>query len=203
MRAMNPPAGEPVSAGDYDRFRLRNYLESLAGSDELEIREDAVDLADVGELLEGNPKAVWFRKAGPEGAELVGNVVASRGRLAKAFGVSQQELLPELLRRLDLGPELIDVTRAEAPVQQIVQTGSEIDLTALPIHLQHGLDGGLYISASIDYTVDSKTGWTNVGMRRLMVRGRDTTGIDAVSPSDLRAVYEAALKRGGNLPLSF
>jgi 2,5-furandicarboxylate decarboxylase 1 len=203
MRAMNPPAREPGTAIDYDRFRLRNYLESLAGSDELEIRDDAVDLADVGDALEGNPKAVWFRKVGPEGAELVGNVVASRGRLAKAFGVSQQELLPELLRRLDLAPELIDVSRDEAPVQQVVQTGAEIDLTALPIHLQHGLDGGLYISASIDYTVDNKTGWTNVGMRRLMVRGRDTTGIDAVSPSDLRAIYEAAVKRGENLPISF
>src|SRR2546427_6643949 len=44
------------------------------------------------------------------------------------------------------------------------------DLTALPVNLQHGMDGGPYISASIDFVVDPSNGWTNVGVRRLMLR---------------------------------
>ena len=71
-------------------------------------------------------------------------------------------------------------------------TGDDADLTALPVHLGHGADGGPYISSSIDFVVDPKTGWTNVGVRRLMLRGRRETGIDLVSPSDLRAIYEAS-----------
>ena len=40
---------------------------------------------------------------------------------------------------------------AEAPVHEVVLTGEDADLTTLPVHLQHGLDGAPYISASIDY----------------------------------------------------
>src|SRR5262249_28943726 len=39
-------------------------------------------------------------------------------------------------------------------------------------------------------------------LRRLMLRGRATTGVDLVAPSDLRAIYLAALKRGERLPVS-
>ena len=94
------------------------------------------------------------------------------------------------------------MTRAEAPVQQVVETDTA-DLTTLPVHLQHGLDGGPYISASIDYARDSSSGWTNVGIRRLMLRGRRETGVDLVSPSDLRALYEASASEGRPLPVSF
>src|SRR5260370_17686476 len=54
----------------------------------------------------------------------------------------------------------------------------------------------------MDFARDGATGWTNVGLRRLMLRGRATTGIDLVAPSDLRMIYLAALKRGERLPLS-
>jgi hypothetical protein len=64
---------------DFERFRLRRFLESL-GSDELQRVETPVALADVAAALEGNPKAVWFRRARPEGAELAGNVAGSRAR---------------------------------------------------------------------------------------------------------------------------
>ena len=54
--------------------------------------------------------------------------------------------------------------------------GDDADLTKLPVHLQHGYDGAPFISASIDYCVDRLTGLTNVGIRRLMLRGRRETG---------------------------
>ena len=72
-----------------------------------------------------------------------------------------------------------------APVQEVVLTGDDADLTKLPVHLQHGTDGGPYISAGIDYVIDPRNGLTNVGMRRLMLRGR--TG-DAASISSRRAI---------------
>ncbi len=188
---------------DTERFRLRSFIESLAGTDELEIHDAPIDLVDVAAMVDGNPKAVLFRNVGPEGAEIVASVTASRERLARAFGVPQSELRAEVSRRLRNEPVLVDVSREEAPVQQVVLTGDDADLTKLPVHLQHGYDGAPFISASIDYAVDKLTGLTNVGIRRLMLRGRRETGIDLHTPSDLKAIYEAAVARGERLPISF
>jgi 2,5-furandicarboxylate decarboxylase 1 len=185
------------------RFRLRTFLESLAGTDELEVREDNTELAAVAEILQENPKAVWLRSAGPEGQDLVGNVVASRTRLARAFGVEPREVAREMQRRLKGAPELVTLSRAEAPVQEVVLTGDDADLLKLPVHVQHAADGGPYISATIDYTVDPATGQTNAGMRRLMLRGPKEAGVDLNAPSDLRAIYMAASARGERLPVSF
>jgi len=190
------------SAVDCEAYRLRAFVEAL-GPEELEVVSEPVELADVAARLEGNPKAVLFEKVGPEGASLVGNVVGSRTRLARAFGVSADQLLPELLSRLRRKPQTVAVTRETAPVQEVVLTGADADLTALPVHLQHGLDGGPYLSASIDYVKDPRTGWTNVGVRRLMLRGRREAGVDLVAPSDLRAIYLAQAKRGEALPIAF
>jgi UbiD family decarboxylase len=130
-------------------------------------------------------------------------VAASRARIAQAFGVAPNALLTEVQRRLRNKTDVVEVTRAEAPAQEIVLTGSDADLTTLPVHLQHGADGAPYISASTDFVVDPKTGWTNIGVRRLMLRGRAEAGVDLNSPSDLRAIYEASAADGKPLPIAF
>src|SRR4029079_10085496 len=101
--------------------------------------------------------------AGSGGYALVGNALASRSRFAQAFGVKPQELLPEILRRVRLKPEIVEVGREEAPVQSVVATVECIELTKLPVHLQHGKDGALYISAGMDFCRDPATGTYNVG----------------------------------------
>src|SRR6202165_2844562 len=166
-----------TTAVDFDRYRLRRFVESL-GSDELETRLEATELGDIATALESNSRAVLFRAAGPEAQELVGNVNGSRSRLARAFGVAPAQLAAEIQRRLRRKPEIVEVSRADARVQQVVLTGQDADLTALPVHLQHGFDGGPYVSASIDYVIDPRSGWTNVGIRRLMLRGRRETGVE-------------------------
>jgi UbiD family decarboxylase len=191
------------AAIDFDRYRLRRFIDGLQGSDEIETRQQPVDLADIAAAVEGNPKAVHFRAVGPERQELVAGVMGSRARIACGFGVAPQDLLGEVQRRLRNKAQVVEISRAEAPVQQVVLTGKEADLTALPVHLQHGIDGGPYISSSIDYVVDPKSGWTNVGIRRLMLRGRREAGVDLVSPSDLRAIYETNAREGKPLPVSF
>jgi 2,5-furandicarboxylate decarboxylase 1 len=191
------------SQPDLDRFRLRTFLDSLrALENEIEVRKDPVRLADVAAILDSSPKAVLFEQAGGCGLPLVGNALGSRTRMAHAFGVAPRELLPEVLRRLRNKPEFVEVPREQAPVQQVVMTGDDIDLTKLPIHLQHALDGGLYISAAMDFAHDQAAGWTNVGLRRLMVRGRKETGIDLIAPSDLRTIFLASLADKKSLPLS-
>jgi 2,5-furandicarboxylate decarboxylase 1 len=190
------PTATPI---DFETFRLRTFVAGL-GTDELERRTGVTKLSAIAQALEANPKAVLFEEAG--GHPLVGNLMASRSRFARAFGVTPQKLLPEILRRLRLKPDIVEVSRDEAPVQQVVLTGADVDLTKLPVHLQHGKDGGPFVSAAMDFARDAATGWTNVGLRRLMLRGRATTGVDLVAPSDLRMIFLAALQRGERLPLS-
>src|SRR3984893_3527189 len=191
-----------AAAVDFDRFRLRRFVEELAAAGELETRSGVTRLAEIARAVEANPKAVLFETAGREGFPLGGNARGSRKRFAQAFGVSPPKLLPEILARLRGKPEFVEVGRAQAPVQEIVQTGAEVDLTKLPAHLQHGKDGGPYISAGMDFTLDRATGLTNVGLRRFMLRGLATTGGDLVAPSDLRNISLATLERGERLPLS-
>jgi UbiD family decarboxylase len=191
-----------ASGIDLDRFRLRRFIEELP-AEELEIRRGATDLADVAEALEGNARAVLFEVVGPDKQQLVGNVAGSRSRIARAFGVAPGELLREIQRRITNKPEIVEISRAEAPVQQVVLAGKDADLTSLPVHLQHGADGAPYISASTDFVVDPKTGFTNIGMRRLMLRGRRESGVDLNSPSDLRAIYEASAAAGKPMPVAF
>ena len=51
------------------------------------------------------------------------------------------------------GVQIVEVTGAQAPAQQVVLTGTDADLTDLPVHLGHGCDGGPYISSSIDFVL--------------------------------------------------
>jgi UbiD family decarboxylase len=85
----------------------------------------------------------------------------------------------------------------------VVLRGDDIDLTKLPFHLQHELDGAPYISSGIDYTVDPATGRTNVGCRRLMFRDKRTMRANLSQPSDLKKSYIACVERGETLPASF
>src|SRR5262245_49447659 len=112
---------EDAQAIDFDRFRLRRFVEAL-GPDQLERRSAPVDLADVAAVFEGNDKAVWFDAVGPERQELVGNVTGSRARIARAFGVAPDGLLAEIQRRLRGKPDIVEVSRREAPVQEVVLT---------------------------------------------------------------------------------
>src|SRR5580704_4558820 len=136
------------SGADCERFRLRGFVESLP-ADEIETRNAPIDLADVAAALEDNPRAVLLEAVGPERHAVVGNVTGSRARIARAFGVRANELLGEIRRRLATKPEVFEIARAQAPAQEIALTGEAADLTALPVHLQHGDDGAPYISSSM------------------------------------------------------
>lgn len=188
---------------DVESFRLRRFVELLAQEDELEIASDAIDLIDIAPRLDGNPKAVLFRKPGSDGIELVGNVMGSRRRLALAFGVPQPDLLREVLKRLNTPIAPVEVPSSAAPVHQVVLTGADADFTKLPVHLQHGEDGGPYISASIDMTRSIDGQKRNIGYRRMMVRGPHEAGIDLIAPSDLRALYAEYHKRKERMPVAF
>ncbi len=188
---------------DTERFRLRNFVETLVSTGECEIYDKPIDLIDVAGVLDGNPRAVLFKAAGPEKTELVGNVMGSRKRLASALGTDERGLLGTLSQRLNRLQPPIKVSSQQAPVQQVVLKDDEADLTALPVHLQHGADGAPYISAGIDYALFPGTGFTNVGCRRIMLRGKRHAGVDLIAPSDMRAIYLEGAARQEPVPVAY
>src|SRR5580658_4148949 len=192
-----------MPAVDTERFRLRNFVDKLVDLGECEVRKESTDLLDVAAALDGNPRAVRFKAAGPEKAELVGNVMGSRKRLARALGTDERNLLGTLNQRLNRPQPPIKVSSQQAPVQQVVLKDDEADLTALPVHLQHGADGAPYISAGIDFALFPGSGFTNVGCRRIMLRGPRHAGVDLIAPSDMRAIYLEAAARNEPVPVAY
>ena len=190
-----------MPAVDTERFRLRSFVERLVQLGECEVHDKPIDLVDVAGVLDGNPRAVMFTAAGPEKAELVGNVMGSRRRLALALDSDERELMTTVQQRLKTPHKPLRVE--DAPVQHVVHKGDAADLTTLPVHLQHGLDGAPYISASLDFARFPGSDFTNVGCRRIMLRGPRHAGIDLIAPSDLRAIYLESAARQEPLPVAY
>ncbi len=188
---------------DMGRFRLRAFVDRLREHGMLEVIEEPLALVNVAGKLDGNSKAVLFRHPGGSVLDLVGNVVGSRDRLALAFDVPPERLLEEVRTRLANPIKPVEVASKDAPVHEVIWTGDDVDLTRLPVHLQHSLDGGPFISASIDISVSVDGRRRNVGYRRMMLRGRQRTGIDLIAPSDLRVLYQEHVNAGKRMPMAF
>src|ERR1043165_6636707 len=133
-----------MAAADFERFRLRRFVERLAQLGECDVHDKPIELIDVAAVRDASSRATWFKAVGPEKAELIGNVMGSRKRLALALDTDEAGLLGEITRRLASPMKPIKVSAADAPVQQVVQKGEDADLCALPVHLQHGEDGAPY-----------------------------------------------------------
>jgi UbiD family decarboxylase len=194
---------KPKIASELDKYRLRHFAEHLIEIGEAEVHDKPIAMADLAAAIAATPKAVVFKDAGPDHFEMVAAACGSRRRLAAALGVDERKAGLEYLRRLNQPQPVVEIASKDAPVHQVVRTGGDVDLTRLPFHLQHEYDGGVYISASIDYAVDPATGKRNVGCRRLMLRSRDTLRANLTDMSDLKVMYLACLKRGEKLPVSY
>lgn len=100
-------------------------------------------------------------------------------RLALALDLppdaSLQTITEEYLRRrkTPIPPAIV----SQAPCQENVYTGNDIDLLRLPVPYQHEGDGGRYIGTwHSNISKDPLTGWVNYGMYRLMVHDRNHMG---------------------------
>lgn len=188
---------------DFEKYRLRKFVERLLDMDDVEVVDKQVPLRDLSSMIEATPKAVLFKQAGPEKYEMIAKAMAGRNRLIAAFDSNEEKIYSELPTRLANPQKVVEVPSDEAPVHAIKITGDNIDLTKLPFHPQHEFDGSCYISSGIDYTIDPLTGRTNVGSRRLSLRNKTQTGTNVTAPSDLKRIYEGCAKRKERLPVTF
>ena len=104
------------------------------------------------------------------------------------------QMLPKLAELSGFFPKTVK----KAPCQEVVLTGDQVDLTRIPVLKCWPADGGRFITLPMVCTVDSTTKITNVGMYRLQVYDRRTTGMHWHKHKDGARhyqQYEAAGKR--------
>jgi len=90
-------------------------------------------------------------------------------------GMDRAEMARECLRREagKIGPVI--VSKNAAPVKEIIRTGDQVDLYALPLLKHHEMDGGPYIDMS-SVAKDRHYGVYNCSYHRMEVKDRNHTG---------------------------
>jgi 4-hydroxy-3-polyprenylbenzoate decarboxylase len=83
------------------------------------------------------------------------------------------QVLPKLAELSSFFPKTVK----KAPCQEVVLTGDHVDLSRLPVLQCWPQDGGRFITLPMVCTVDPATKITNVGMYRMQVFDRQTTGM--------------------------
>ena len=188
---------------DFEKYRLRRFVDKLIEMGEVEIHDEPVALTGLAPIIEQTRKAVLFRQAGPERFEMIAKAMAGRKRLLAALNTTPDKAYDTLLSRIATPQKSIEVPSDEAPVHAIKITGKDVDLTKLPFYPQHEFDGSCYISSGVDYVIDPVSGRTNVGSRRLALRNRYQCGTNITAPSDLKRIMMGCEKRKERLPISF
>lgn len=178
---------------------FRGFVRRLEQEEELLTIQKEVDARHISALVGQVDQALLFEHVQGFDFPVVSGVLGTRKRLALAMGVSEQEIPNKFQSGIDhpIPPEVVST----APAQQVRHMGDDVDLSMLPIPLLHQKDGGPYISGGVECSFDPEYG-PNAGMYRLMYRTRNETGIDLVSPSDMRMYYQRRLDRKESLQMA-
>jgi 4-hydroxy-3-polyprenylbenzoate decarboxylase len=135
-------------------------------------------------------------------ARVLSNMLgASKERYAIAVGLDPDASTSDLimasrdLMKRRLAPKR--VAKSDAPVNEIVEQGDEIDVTRFPSPKFWPGDGGCYIgTGDITFTRDPETGRINVGVYRQMVHGPARIGLYCSPGKHGRLDREAWWARG-------
>ena len=130
---------------------------------------------------------------------LMTGIVGSRARMGAALDCHHRDIGKAFLKRISERKPPVMVNTG--PVRDIILTGDDVDLTALPVPLISDLDGGPYITSGIGISRDPEYG-RNAGAYRLMIRTRRETSVDLVGASDLKLFYDRAFRQGRGLPFA-
>jgi 4-hydroxy-3-polyprenylbenzoate decarboxylase len=159
-------------------------------SSDLEITE----IAD--RVMKAGGPALLFENVVDRDFPVAIGLMGTRQRMAWALGVNDLEDIPNRLRKLldiKLGggilglasnlPKLKELANlpprrvSKAPVQEVVWRGDEVDLSKIPVLKCWPLDGGPFVTLPLVITNDPETGEMNMGMYRMQVMSKNTTGM--------------------------
>lgn len=181
---------------------MRTYLDDLSAVGELIEVESPVDahfeLASVLALLDRGP-AVRMTTVDGSPHPVVGNVLNSRERLARAIGADVPDLLPRLAAAIaDRKP--VEIV-ADGPAQAVTLPPAAV-WTEVVTPTFFEKDSGGYITAGMIVAYDPVTGHRNASYARIKPLD-ETTGFVGIAPNHhLTAMARSAASAGKGLPVA-
>jgi 2,5-furandicarboxylate decarboxylase 1 len=104
---------------------------------------------------------------------LVTFLMASRLRLARAFGVDVRGAGVACYERVQKRIKPVIVARTQAPVKQVVKKGADIDVRRFPAPLHHRMDPGRYITEGFFLSFNRDNDLDNSALQRGWLADRD------------------------------
>ncbi|RMD52385.1 MAG: menaquinone biosynthesis decarboxylase [Nitrospirae bacterium] len=182
---------------------MREFIDALKGAGELVTIEEKVSpILEITEITDrvskskDGGKALLFKNVEGSSIPLLINAFGSSRRINIAFGVKHIEVVAERIAQLiTMRPPgdvfgKIDFLRnlmyikgippkivKEAPCQEVVYRGDDVDLNMFPILKCWPKDGGRFITMPVVFTKSLKSGCRNAGMYRMQVYDKKTTGM--------------------------
>jgi len=180
---------------------LGAFLEALERDGELlRVRTEVSPHLEISEIadraVKGGGPALLFENVRGASMPVAINLFASRRRMLRALDLSSFEEWDErlsffldpkppegLLDKLKALPRVTELasvfpkTVRSGACQEVVATGGDVDLGALPVLTCWPKDAGPFITMPLVITKHPTTGQTNVGMYRMQVFDRNTTGM--------------------------
>ena len=180
--------------------RFRGFLERLRAERELVDIRQPVDIRHIATLVDQADTALLFHQVNGYEIPVVSGILRSRNRAILSMGCSDySEIEHRLARGIEdpIAPQAVDT----APHKAVIVTGDDVDLYRLPIPMCSIYDGGPMITAGVVIARDPEYG-LNSGMYRFMVKERALTGIDIVTPNNMRLFAQRAYEAGEACPIS-
>src|SRR6476619_6673015 len=179
---------------------FRQFLDRLRQAGELVDLHQAVDIRHIATLVDQAKTALFFHKVIGYDMPVVSGIIRSKERAAIAMGCETFGEIEGKLAQAIAKP--ISPRRVNgSPTREVTLVGDDVDLYKLPIPMSSIYDGGPMITAGIVIARDPELG-INSGIYRFIVKEKALTGIDIVTPNNMRLFAQRAFERKEPLPIS-
>src|SRR5215831_2991971 len=179
---------------------FRHFLDRLRDAGELIDLKQPVDIRHIATLVDQSDKALLFHNVIGYSIPVVSGIIRSRERAIISMGVKTYgDIELKLKQGIDrpIPPIMVNTSRA----REVTMVGDEVDLFKLPVPMSSIYDGGPMITAGVVIAKDPELGW-NSGIYRFIVKEKALTGIDIVTPNNMRLFAQRALAAKKPLPIS-
>jgi 2,5-furandicarboxylate decarboxylase 1 len=179
---------------------FRQFLDRLRDAKELVDVRQPVDIRHIATLVDQSDKALFFHDVIGYDMPAVSGIIRTRERSIMGMGCeSYGEIEMKLRDGIDhpIPPRFVETARHK----QVVKVGDDVDLFSLPIPMSSVYDGGPMITAGVVIAKDPEYG-INSGVYRFMVKEKNLTGIDIVTPNNMRMFAQRAYEAGRPCPIS-
>jgi 2,5-furandicarboxylate decarboxylase 1 len=179
---------------------FRGFLDRLRKAGELVDLHQPVDIRHIATLVDQSDKALCFHNVIGYKIPVVSGIIRSKERAVmsmgcETFGEIEQKLARAIAKPIP--PKHVN----GSPTREVVMTGDDVDLFRLPIPMSSIYDGGPMITAGVVIAKDPELGF-NSGIYRFIVKEKALTGIDIVTPNNMRLFAQRAFERKEPLPIS-